>query len=77
MSKAEILAELPHLKAEDRDQVFVRLCELQEQDLLRGTGPSEKEKQILNKAWERFEKDGNPGMPWRETLRRIRAGKTS
>src|SRR5438034_8909576 len=44
MSKSEILAELPKLKAEERTQVFERLCELQEDDLLRGIGPTEEEK---------------------------------
>jgi hypothetical protein len=44
MSKAEILAELPRLKAEDRTQVFKRLCELQEADLIKGVGPTEEEK---------------------------------
>ena len=33
-SKARIPAELPKLKAEEQAQVFERLCELQERDLL-------------------------------------------
>ena len=73
MSKTEILAELPRLKAEDRTQVFERLCELQEQDLLHGVGPTEQEKRILDEALAEFQSDGNPGTPWREALRRIRA----
>jgi hypothetical protein len=36
MRKAEILAELPKLKATERTQVFERLCELQERDGQRG-----------------------------------------
>jgi len=77
MSKAEILAELPLLKAEERSQVFQRLCELQEEDLRHGIGPSPKEKQILDQALADFQRDGNPGTPWRETLRRIRASRPS
>ena len=50
MSKAEILAELPNLKAEERRQVFQRLCELQEDDLLHGVGPTEEEKNMLDEA---------------------------
>lgn len=73
MSTTEILAELPHLKAEDRTQVFERLCELQEQDLLHGVGPTAKEKLVLDEALAEFERDSNVGTPWRETLRRIRA----
>ena len=72
MSKTEILAELPHLKAEERTQVFQRLCELQDHDLLHGIGPSPMEKSILDDALAEFQRDGNLGTPWRETLRRIR-----
>jgi hypothetical protein len=71
MSKAEILAELPKLKADERRQVFERLCELQEDDLLRGVGPTEEEKKLLDEALADFQRDGNPGTPWREVLREI------
>jgi hypothetical protein len=77
MSKTEILAELPRLAAEDRTVLLQRLCELQEQDLLNGIGPSAKEKEILEAAWADYQKDRNPGTPWRETLRRIRAARFS
>ena len=73
MSKAEILAELSNLKAEDRAQVFQRLCELQEQDLLQGTGPTAEEKQILDQALSEFEADNTPSMPWRQAIDQIRS----
>jgi hypothetical protein len=73
MSKAEILAELPKLKAEERTQVLERLCELQEDDLIHGVGPTEDEKRMLDQALAEFERDGNAGTPWREAMRRIRA----
>ena len=73
MSKTEILAELPNLKAEERTQVFERLCELQEQDLLHGLGPTEEEKKLLDQALLEFEHDRNPGRPWREVLRELRS----
>jgi hypothetical protein len=73
MSNAEILAELPKLKAEERALVFQRLCELQEQDLLHGVGPTEEEKRLLDEALAEYERDGNPGEPWREVLQRIRS----
>jgi hypothetical protein len=76
MSKAEILAELPKLKARERKQVFKRLCELQEEDLLRGAGPTEQEKKLLDEALAEFERDGKPGKPWREVLRRARSSGT-
>ena len=73
MSKSEILAELPNLKAEEREQVLQRLCELQEDDLIHGVGPSEAEKKMLDEALAEFERDGDVGTPWREALRRIRS----
>ncbi len=75
MSKAEILAELPKLKTEERTQVFERLCELQERDLLHGVGPTAEEKKLLDQARDEFGRDGNPGEPWREVLRRIQASR--
>ena len=72
MSKAEILAELPRLKAADRAQVFQRLCELQEQDLIEGVGPTEEEKKMLDEALAEFQRDRDQGKPWREVLREIR-----
>ena len=77
MSKAEILAELPKLKAEERRQIYQRLCELQEQDLLTGTGPSEEETKLLDAALAEYEKDHDRGLPWREVLADLRARKAS
>ena len=77
MSKAEILAQLPNLGPEDRTQLFERLCELQENDLLRGIGPTIEERKILDDALAEFERDGNPGRPWREVLQAVRASRNS
>ncbi len=71
MSKAEILAELPKLKPEERRQVYQRLCELQEQDLLSGVGPGPEEKKILDEAMAAFARDGDVGRPWREVIQSI------
>jgi hypothetical protein len=73
MSKADILAELPKLRTEERDQVMRRLCELQEEDIVRGPGPSAAEKKVLDDALAEFERDGNPGTPWRDVLQRLRS----
>ena len=73
MSKADILAELPKLRTEERDQVLRRLCELQEEDIVRGPGPGDAEKRILDDALAEFERDGNPGTPWRDLLQRLRS----
>jgi len=73
MSKAEILAELPKLKADERHQLFQKLCELQEDDILRGQAPDPNERKMLDDALAEFERDGNPGTPWRDVLRRLHA----
>jgi hypothetical protein len=75
MSKAEILAELPKLKAEERTQVFERLCELQERDLLDGLGPTAEEKKLLDQALAEFERDGQAGEPWRDVLQRLQTSR--
>jgi hypothetical protein len=72
MSKAEILAELPKLKPEDRDQVFQKLCELQDADLVSGIGSTDEERRLLDKALEEYECDRDPGIPWRQALSQIR-----
>ncbi len=73
MSKADILAELPKLRTDERDQVLRRLCELQEEDIVRGSGLGAAEKKILDDALADFLRDGNPGRPWREVLQRLRS----
>jgi hypothetical protein len=75
MGKAEILAELPKLKAEERTQVFERLCELQERDLLEGHGPTPEERRLLDRALAEFERDGQRGEPWRDVLRRLQSSR--
>ena len=45
MSKAEIIAELPKLTAEDRGDILARLWQMEE-----AAGPTAREKQLLNEA---------------------------
>jgi hypothetical protein len=77
MSKAQILAELPNLHPDERRQIYQRLCELQEQDLLNGAGPTEEEKRLLDAALTEYEQDQDRGRPWREVLADLRARKAS
>jgi hypothetical protein len=72
MSKTEILAELPKLKAKDRAQVFQKLCKLQELDLAKGKGPSAREKKLLDRELDDFHQDKNVGIPWRKAFKQIR-----
>jgi hypothetical protein len=72
MSKTQILKELPRLTVRDRSQLFARLAELHEADLLDGDAPTCAERQALDEAFADFEKDRNPGESWREVFREIR-----
>jgi hypothetical protein len=70
MSKAEILSELPKLGPEDRRQILQRLCE--DADLVKGVGPTDQERKLLDAAWAEFTQDGDVGTPWRDALDQIR-----
>jgi len=73
MSKAEILEELPKLSPSERSQLFARLAELHEADLVGGAEPTNVERQLLDEAFEEFTRDRDPGKPCREVLGEIRA----
>lgn len=75
MSKAQILEELPKLSVSDRSQLFARLAELHEADLLAGGSPTQAERQALDEALADFERDPSPGEPWRNVFREIRASR--
>ena len=72
MSKAQILKELPSLSASDRSQLFARLAEIHEADLLDGGAPTHAERQALDEALAEFERDPGPGEPWRDAFRQLR-----
>ncbi|HEV8292023.1 MAG TPA: hypothetical protein VGP94_08865, partial [Tepidisphaeraceae bacterium] len=65
------------LGVEERRQIYQRLCELQEEDLLSGVGPSEEEKKLLDAALAEYEKDGDRGRPWRQVLGDLRVRRAS
>ena len=72
MSKAEILEELPKLSPQERSQLFARLAELHEADLVNVDEPTSVERKMLDEALEEFTKDPNPGKPWRDVFRELR-----
>jgi hypothetical protein len=72
MSKAQILEELPKLTVSDRSQLFARLAELHEADLVDGSAPTAAERQALDGAFAEFERDPSPGEPWRKVFSEIR-----
>ncbi|HKW28472.1 MAG TPA: hypothetical protein VJT54_03990 [Verrucomicrobiae bacterium] len=71
MSKAEILAELPKLGAEDRREILDRICEMEERDLLNG-GATPEEKALLDRELEEYQRNPEAGSSWNEVEARIR-----
>jgi putative addiction module component (TIGR02574 family) len=67
MSKAEILAELPKLSAQDRGEILEQLWRLEE-----AAGATEKEKALLNEAQADYEANPDAGAPWSEVEPRLR-----
>ena len=72
MSKSEILQELPKLALEDRREIFDLICDLEEKDLLKGSGPTAEEKTLLDQELEDYKQNPAAGSPWREVEARIR-----
>jgi putative addiction module component (TIGR02574 family) len=72
MSKAEILAELPKLELEARREIFDRICEIEERDLLQGGTPTGEEKALLDREWEEYRHNPKAGSTWNEVEARLR-----
>ena len=71
MSKVEILAELPKLGAEDRREIFDRICEMEERDFL-VAGATPEEKAMLDGEAEEYQRNPEAGSDWSEVQARIR-----
>jgi putative addiction module component (TIGR02574 family) len=69
MSKAEILAELPKLSAQDRGEILGQLWRLEE-----AAGPTETEKALLDEAQAAYDANPAAGAPWAEVEARLRKG---
>jgi putative addiction module component (TIGR02574 family) len=67
MSKTEILAELPKLSAQDREEILEQLWRLEE-----AGGPTDREKTLLNEAQAAYDANPNAGAPWTEVEARLR-----
>ncbi len=71
MSKTEILAELPILELADRREIFDRLCEMEERDLLTG-GATDEEKVLLDRELAESRRNPEAGSGWDEVEARLR-----
>jgi hypothetical protein len=72
MSKAEIISELPKLGLAERREIFERICELEDQDLLNGDQPAAEEKALLDRELEEYRKNPEAGSTWPEVEARLR-----
>jgi len=68
----EILAELPKLELADRREIFDRICEMEERDLIQGSQPTDEEKALLDRELEDYKKDPEAGSAWNEVEARLR-----
>jgi hypothetical protein len=71
MSQADILLELPKLDSRARREIFDRLCEMEEQDLL--AAPTAEEKSLLDRELDEFQKNPDAGSPWPEVKARLKS----
>ena len=73
MSKGEILAELPHLSAEDLAEVQAKLDELAGQAWQDRGELSDADKQALDSTLAAYEQSPDTGSSWAEVKARVQA----
>jgi hypothetical protein len=74
MSKTEILDELPKLTKTERQEIRLRLAELDSEDWLDDEDPlTDHEKALLDARLAAYAKDPDAGSTWEEVEGRIRA----
>jgi Putative addiction module component len=74
MSKTEILEELPKLTKTERQEIRLRLAELDDEDWLGDEDPlTVHEKALLDARLAAYAKDPDAGSTWEEVEGRIRA----
>jgi putative addiction module component (TIGR02574 family) len=74
MTKAEILAELPKLTTEERQEIRLKLVELDGDLWLDDDDPlTDEEKAVLDARLAAYERDPDAGSSWTDVEARIRA----
>lgn len=73
MSKAEILAELPKLTPEERQEVRLRLAELEQDDWLDDGVLSEAEKTLIEERFRDVQANPHSSIPWDDAKARLAA----
>jgi hypothetical protein len=73
MSKAEILEELPNLTKQERDEIRLKLTEIDGEFWLDSEELTTDEKALLDSRLAAYLKDSEAGSSWKEIEDRIRA----
>ena len=71
VSKAEIIAELPKLKPEERQELRLRLAELDRDDWVNEGELSDAEKVIIEQRFRDLEVNPSTSIPWEEAKARL------
>ena len=64
MSKEEIIESLGHLSVQERQEVRVRLAEIDSDEWMDDGTLSDREKSIIQDRFEDFEKNPGESLPW-------------
>lgn len=74
MSKVEILDELPRLKPEEREEIRLKLAELDGNDWLDEDDPlTESEKALIEQRVADLERNPRASIPWAEARAHLQA----
>ena len=73
MSKAEILAEIPKLTAQEREEIYLKLAELDGDKWMDADDPlTDVDKALIESRIEAHEKNPHTAIPWEEVDARLK-----
>lgn len=73
MSKAEILAEIPKLTSEEREEIYLKLAELDSDKWMDADDPlSDADKALIESRIEAHERNPQTAIPWEEFDTRLK-----
>jgi len=73
MSKAEILAEIPKLTPEEREEIYLKIVELDSDEWLDADDPlTDEQKALIETRIEAHEKNPQSAIPWEEFNARLK-----
>lgn len=73
MSKSEILSELANLSPEERQEVRLRLAELDHEEWLDDGALTEREKKLIEERFQEFEANPHASVHWDEAKAELSA----